>query len=292
MATGTVLGLGSVTGLSGSVSYASKYDLIALMNGEPEAMFDLGIQQLGGMGAFVSKGQKILVKPDIGWDVVPELAANTNPALVKRIIEHCFKAGAKDVYVFDHSYDNWSDCYKNSGIEKAVKDAGGKIVPANTEKYYEDIEIAGGVKLKTVKVHQQLLETDIFINVPVLKNHNSTLMTASLQNMMGVVWDRDFWHANDINQCIADYALYQKKPVLNVVDCYNVMVKNGPRGISKEDLVLMKSQILSTDWVAADAAGALMLGLDPKDVGYIPLAHDMGVGNMNLDTLEINRIKM
>ena len=292
MATGTVLGLGSATGLSGSNSYASKYDLIAIMNGEPEAMFDLGIQELGGMGTFVSKGQKVLIKPDIGWDVVPELAANTNPSLVKRIVEHCFKAGAKDVYVFDHSYDNWSDCYKNSGIEKAVKEAGGKVVPANTEKYYIDIEIAGGVKLKTAKVHELLLDTDVFINVPILKNHNTTLMTASLQNMMGVVWDRDFWHTNDINQCIADYALYQKKPVLNIVDCYNVMVKNGPRGISKEDLVLMKSQILSTDWVAADAAGAMMLGLEPKDIGYIPIAHNMGVGNMNLDTLEINRIKM
>ena len=292
MATGTFLGFGSVTDLSGSVSYASKFDLIAIMNGEPEAMFDLGIQQLGGMETFISKGNKVLVKPDIGWDVVPELAANTNPSLVKRIIEHCFRAGAKEVYVFDHSYDNWSDCYKNSGIEKAVKDAGGKVVPANTEKYYESIEIVGAVKLKTAKVHQMLLETDVFINVPILKNHNTTLMTASLQNMMGVVWDRDFWHANDINQCIADYALYQKKPVLNVLDCYNVMVKNGPRGISKEDLVLMKSQILSTDWVAADAAGAMMLGLEPKDIGYIPIAHNMGVGNMNLDTLEINRIKM
>jgi hypothetical protein len=32
--------------------------------------------------------------------------------------------------------------------------------------------------------------------------------------------------------------------------------------------------------------------LDPKAVAYIPIAHDMGVGNMNLDTLEINRIKL
>ena len=292
VATSSVIAFGSAIDSPGAVSYSSKYDLIALMGGEPDTMFDLGIQQYGGMETFVAKGQKVLVKPDIGWNVAPEMAANTNPLLVKRIVEHCIEAGAKEVYVLDHSYDNWSDCYSKSGIEKAVKDAGGKIVPANTEKYYESVEIAGGVKLKSVKVHQLLLEADVFINVPVLKNHGTTLMSAALQNMMGVVWDRDYWYANDINQCIADYALYQKKPALNIVDCYNVIVKNGPRGISKDDLMLMRSQIFSTDWVAADSASALMLGLEPKAVAYIPIAHDMGVGNMNLDTLEINRIKL
>jgi uncharacterized protein (DUF362 family) len=77
--------------------------MVAVMGGNPDAMFDLGIQELGGMGAFVQKGQKVLIKPNMGWDVIPELAANTNPLLVKRIIEHCFKAGAKEVYVFDHT---------------------------------------------------------------------------------------------------------------------------------------------------------------------------------------------
>src|SRR5659263_212869 len=58
------------------------YDLIAVMNGEPAAMFDMGIQALGGMGSFVSKGQKVLVKPNIGWDVIPEKGGNTNPCLL------------------------------------------------------------------------------------------------------------------------------------------------------------------------------------------------------------------
>ena len=84
----------------------------------------------------------------------------------------------------------------------------------------------------------------------------------------------------------------RKKPVLNVIDCYNVMVKNGPQGVSKEDLVLMKSQILTTDWVAGDAAAAKMLGIEPEKIEYIPIAHKMGLGNMKLETLNIKRIKM
>jgi uncharacterized protein (DUF362 family) len=292
MAAGAALSLGGYEKLWASTPSVLKYDMVALMGGNPDAMFDLGIQELGGMGTFVHKGQKVLIKPNIGWDVIPELAACTNPLLVKRIIEHCFKAGAKEVYVFDHTCDNWVNCYRNSGIEKAAKSAGAKVVPANSESYYQEIQIPGGVKLQSAKVHQLLLETDVFINVPILKDHSSTRMTACLKNSMGIVWDRGYWHSNDLNQCIADYALFEKKPALNVIDCYNVMVKHGPQGVSKEDLVLMKSQIITTDWVAGDAAAAKMLGVETAKVEYISIAHKLGLGNMNLDSLNIKRIKM
>lgn len=292
IAAGAALSFGRYNKLLGAPASHAKYDMVALMGGEPAAMFDLGIQELGGMGMFVTKGQKVLVKPNIGWDVVPELAANTNPDLVKRIIEHCFRAGAKDVYVFDHTCDNWINAYRNSGIERAAKAGGAKVVPANTENYYQEIEIPTAVKLKKAKVHELVLTTDVFINVPILKDHNSTRMTACLKNMMGVVWDRGYWHANDLHQCIADYAMFEKKPILNVVDCYNVMVKHGPQGISKEDLVMMKSQILTTDWVAGDTAAARMLNLDPQQIDYIQIAYKMGLGTTNLDSLNIRRIKM
>jgi uncharacterized protein (DUF362 family) len=172
VAAGAALSLGGYGKLWASSPENAKYDMVAVMGGSPEAMFDLGIQELGGIGAFVQKGQKVLVKPNIGWDVIPDLAANTNPLLVKRIIEHCFRAGAKDVYVFDHTCDNWINTYKNSGIEKAAKSAGAKVVPGNTENYYQAIEIPTAVKLKSAKVHEILLESDVFINVPILKDHN------------------------------------------------------------------------------------------------------------------------
>ena len=292
LAAGTALSLGGYGKLWATNPPSAKYDMIAVMGGNPDAMFDLGIQELGGMGMFVKKGQKVLVKPNIGWDVIPELAANTNPLLVKRIIEHCFKAGAREVYVFDHTCDNWVNTYKNSGIAKAAKSAGAKVVPGNSENYYQTINIPGGVKLKSAKVHELLLSTDVFINVPILKDHNSTRMTCCLKNTMGIVWDRGYWHSNNLHQCIADFALYEKKPALNVIDCYNVMVKHGPQGVSKEDVVQMKSQILTTDWVAGDAAAAKMLGVEAEKIDYLPIAHKMGLGNMKLDSLNIKRIKM
>ena len=292
LAAGAAISFGRHGRLWANTGERAKYDMVAVMGGNPDAMFDIGIQELGGLSTFIQKGQKVLVKPNIGWDVIPELAANTNPLLVKRIIEHCFRAGAKAVYVFDHTCDNWVNCYKNSGIERVAKDAGAKVVSGSSEKYYQEIEIPGGIRLKSAKVHELLLETDVFLNIPILKHHSSTRMTGALKNMMGVVWDRGYWHSNDLNQCIADYALFEKKPDLNIIDCYNVMVKNGPQGVSKEDVVQMRSLILTTDWVAGDTAASKMLSLQTEKIEYIPMAHKLGVGNMNLESLNIRRIKM
>lgn len=291
LAAGAAVKLGGYENLWKSPAASLNYDMVAVMGGEPDAMFDIGIQEFGGIGVFVKKGQKVLIKPNIGWDRVPEMGATTNPLLVKRVIEHCFRVGAKEVYIFDHTCDNWVNCYKNSGIEAAAKSAGAKVASAGSESYFQEVKI-NGIRLSTAKVHELLLETDVFINVPVLKVHDSTMMTGCMKNAMGLVWDRAFWHSNDLNQCIADFALYEKKPVINILDCYNVIVKNGPMGVSKEDTVTMKSLIITPDGVAGDAAAAKMLNIPVEKVEYISMAHRIGLGNMKLETQNIKRIKM
>ena len=269
----------------------NNYDLVAVMGGEPDVMFDKAIAAMGGMGKYVKKGQKVVVKPNIGWDVVPENAANTNPVLVKRIIEHCFKAGAKEVIVFDFTCDNWQKTYTNSGIEKAVKEAGGTIIPGNNENSYKAVTIPKGKKLTEAKEHEHILNADVFINVPILKHHHGATLSIAMKNLMGIIWDRGFWHRTDLHQCIADFASY-RKPNLNIVDAYRVMKINGPKGVSEADVVTMKALLISEDIVAVDAAAAKLFGLDPKSVDYIRIAAEMGVGRMDLDKLNINRIKV
>lgn len=274
-------------------SYASTstvYDLVALRGGEPDAMFRKGIEALGGIQTFVKKGQKVVVKPNIGWDVTPERAANTNPKLVGEIVKACYSAGAKEVVVFDHTCDQWQRCYTNSGIEKAVKDNGGKMAPAHNEGYYHPVTV-NGKALKEAKEHEAILEADVFINVPVLKNHGSTKLSIAMKNLMGNVWNRGVWHATDLHQCIADFAAY-RKPTLNIIDAYAVMKRNGPRGVSVSDVAVMKAQILSGDIVAADAAATKLFGLEPENVQYIRFAAEQKVGRMNLEHLKIQRIAM
>ena len=284
---GAVLALGRYDRLF--AQNGSTIDLVAVKGGEPDVMFDKAIEAYGGMTTFVRKGQKVVIKPNIGWDVVPERGGNTNPKLVGRIIEQCIQAGAKKVYVFDNTCDDWKRCYANSGIEKIAKQNGATVVPGNSESYYQEITVGNGRTLQKTAVHELILNSDVFINVPVLKHHSSTKLTVCMKNLMGVVWDRGYWHQNDLNQCIADFAT-RCKPTLNIVDAYNVMKRNGPRGVSKSDVVTMKSLIISTDIVAADAAAAKLFGLEPENVGHIKLADEMNIGRMNLSALNIKRI--
>lgn len=270
-------------------SPGGNYDLVAVRGGQPVEMYNKAMIEMGGMQRYVQKGQTVVVKPNIGWDVVPERAANTNPQLVAAIVADCLKAGASRVYVLDNTCDDWQRSYQNSGIEAAVRQAGGQMVPGNLERYYKDVTIPGAKRLTTAKVHEHIINSDVFINVPVLKHHASTSVTIAMKNLMGIVWDRRFWHRNDLHQCIADFCLY-RKPDLNIVDAYMVMTQNGPRGTSTADLSLMKSLLVSSDIVAIDTASALIFGSQPQDIGHIRIAGEMKLGTSNLESLNIKRV--
>ncbi len=268
-----------------------QYDIAAVRGGEAPAMFDRAIVALGGIEKFVKRGQKVLVKPNIGWDAPPDRAANTNPKLIAHIIKRCLEAGAKEVMVFDHTCDQWDRCYRNSEIESAAKGAGARVSPANNESFFREVSVPGGKRLKTTKVHQMLLDADVFINVPILKHHSSTIVSLGMKNLMGVVWDRGFYHGNDLSQCIADFLTY-RKPDLNIIDGYKMLTRNGPRGVSTSDVADLKALIAGRDIVAVDAAATLMFGDKPESINHIKIAHDMGLGTLELDKLSISRIKM
>lgn len=274
----------------------NKVDMVAVMGGEPEVMFRRAIEELGGMKAFIKPGQKVAVKPNIGWDRVPELAGNTNPKLVAEIVKQCLAAGAKEVTVFDHTCDDWQKCYKNSGIEEAAKAAGAKVMPAHLETYYRKVSLPQGKNMKSAKVHQAILDSDVWINVPILKNHGGANLTISMKNHMGIVWDRGFFHSNNLQQCIADICTLQKKAVLNVVDAYRIMKTNGPRGRSASDVVLTKGLFISQDIVAVDTAAAKFFNqvreMPLDTVGHLANGQALNIGTMNLDKLNIKRIKI
>ena len=156
-----------------------------------------------------------------------------------------------------------------------------------------DLSTTGALKIRysTKRVQAMVQEDQVFR--PRLKRGlpDGARITESMKNLMGVVWDRGMWHRTDLHQCIADYATY-RKPTLNVLDAYNVMKQNGPRGVSVEDIVCLKAQLISTDMVAIDTAGAKLFGMDPGEVRHITLAAQQKVGRMDLDKLNIKRISL
>jgi len=267
-------------------------DLVAVKNNEPDVLFDKAMSLMGGMSRFVKKGQTVVVKPNIGFAKAPEMGATTNPLLVKSVVEHCISAGAKKVYVFDNvaasSYGVAHTCYKKSGIEDAAKDRGAIVAPGDHEKYYQKVDVPGAKNLVSTAVHELILEADVFINVPVLKNHRYTQFTCAMKNLMGVVWDRMEYHYTDLEQSIAEFCLF-KKPDLNIVDAYRVMLRHGPQGNGPEDLVLMKTLLVAPDILAIDTAAAKIFGLEPESIRYLQIGHDLGLGTTKLADLNIKK---
>jgi uncharacterized protein (DUF362 family) len=254
-------------------------------------MFDLAIAALGGMNAFVRKGQSVLVKPNIGWKTPPRDGADTNPELVGHIVKRALEAGASKVVVFDHTCDrDWSGCYALSGIREAVEKAGGVMVTGNDRSMYRKVKVAGAKRMTEPLVHPALLEADVVINVPVLKSHGGATMTCAMKNYMGVVWDRPWMHRNDLHQSIADSILI-RKPDLNVVDASLVMTKGGPTGRSpKTRRVKMNSLLASRDIVAVDTAAMKMLGVKLNEEGHLAKGEALGLGTRDLSKLKIKRI--
>lgn len=283
-------GAGATAGADAAV------DLAAVMNGEPAAMLQAALKELGGIGRFVKKGAKVTIKPNIGWDRTPELAGNTNPEIVVELIKQCQNAGAAEIRVFDHTCDEWNRCYDHSGIAKAVKDAGGIMVPANEQSYYVSVDIPKGKTLKKAMIHKAIMESDVWINVPILKNHGGALMTAAMKNHMGIVWDRREFHSKGLHQCIADITTAHPA-ALHIIDAYRTLVTNGPQGRSASDVVLSKALFASTDIVAVDtAAGKFFTNLNKsikfEDIEHIPDGEKLGMGSMNLDAMNVKRIRL
>ena len=272
-------------------------ELAVVMGGEPDDMFEKAIAAFGGMEKFVKSGQKVVIKPNIGWNRKPEIAANTNPILVAEMVKQCLEAGAKEVVVFDRTVDRWQDAYKGSGIEDAVKAAGGIVLPSGDEADYKEVDLPKGVFLKKTKIHKALLDCDIWFNVPILKTHNGAKLTMALKNYMGIVWDRRIFHSQ-LQQSIADCATFEKRPVLNVIDAYRAMKANGPGSQSEADAVLFKGLVVSPDIVAADMAAMnlfnLIPGVSKMDVDvveHIKYAEKHGLGNTDLAKLNVERIR-
>ena len=266
-------------------------DLVAVHGGTPEVMWSEGIKAMGGIEKFVKKGAKVVLKPNIAWTQPPEYAANTNPDLVAVMVRDILKAGAAEVIVFDHSCDNGPDCYRISGVAAAAAGAGAKVLHATKRTDYVKVERPEAAALTDAEVFKAVLECDTFINVPILKHHGGAKMSGAMKNLMGMVWDRRIMHKKNLRNTIPDL-LYYRKPDLNVVDAYRMMMARGPRGGNLRDVALGKFMLLSADPVAIDSAAVKLLQFNEADVLYLQAAADRKLGEKDLSKLNIKRIEI
>lgn len=265
---------------------------LAVARGDnPAALVQAAVGAIGGIGRFVKPGADVIIKPNICVAYHgPEYAATTNPEVVGALVALCLSAGAKRVRVMDNPFGGTPEAaYARSGIADAVKAAGGQM-EIMSEMKYATVPIPQGKDLKQIRIYHDALDADVFINVPIAKDHGLARLTLAMKNLLGVIWDRPAMHRN-MGQRIAELTSLVR-PTLTVVDAVRILMANGPTGGNLADVKQANTVIVSADIVAADAYATSLFGLTPTDVSYIPAAAKMGLGTMDLAGVKVQEISV
>jgi len=266
--------------------------VVAVAEGRgPTANTDAVLEALGGIGRFVKKGDLVAVKPNIGWNRSPAQGANTHPEVVAAVVKAALRAGARQVVVFDRSCEDSRRTYRRSGIGRAAAAAGARVEHVRTRDFLETA-IPEGKALRRWTFHRYAFEADVFINIPVAKNHNQAVLTLAMKNLMGVMGgERGRIHI-DIHQKLADVSTVIQ-PELNIIDATRIMVAHGPQGTSPDDLRHTDTIIASVNQVTADAYAAQTLPFENLPTrgpfGYIKAAGEMGLGETDLARITVRK---
>ena len=265
---------------------------VAVAHGDsPADMVQAAVKALGGIENFVKNGDDVIVKPNICVAYhAPEYAATTNPEVVSAVVKLCLGAGAKRVRVMDFPFGGTAEeAYDRSGIAEAVKAAGGQMETMSHLKYHE-IDIPQGVDIKKWPVYGDAVDADVLISVPIAKHHGMARLTLGMKNLMGLIQNRNQFHSN-LGQRIADLTSLLK-PRLTIVDAVRILMNHGPTGGNLDDVKMTNTIIASTDIVAADAYAATLFGLTGNDIPATRLGAQMGLGNIDMNNINLEQINL
>jgi uncharacterized protein (DUF362 family) len=262
-------------------------DLVVATGPNPGKITRAAVDALGGMKKFISRGDVVVVKPNIGWDRLPEQAATTNPEVVATIVLMCFEAGAKKVKVFDRTVNDPRRCYVQSGIFQAAKNAGAEVSYID-ERRFKDTAI-NGIVLKKWPLYEDILNADKVINLPIAKHHSLSKLTMSMKNWMGIMGGSRSQIHQRIDESLVDVSR-AVRPALTILDAVRILTRNGPQGGNPADVKRLDTVVVGVDQVAVDSYGATLFGLKGSDLGYVKIADKIGMGTMDLLKVRIRKV--
>jgi uncharacterized protein (DUF362 family) len=275
--------------LAQAAESAMQPDLVVAHGASPAKTVTAAIDALGGIRKFISRGDVVVIKPNIGWDRTPEQAGNTNPEVVAAVVRLCFEAGAKKVKVFDRPVNDPRRCYVQSGIAPAVSVLGAEAEYMDDRKF-RDMTL-NGQALKSWPLYSDIFEADKVINIPIAKHHGLAKLTLSMKNWMGVMGGSRRQIHQKLDESLVDLSM-KIKPTLTILDAVRILTANGPQGGSLADVKKLDTVVAGIDPVAIDSYGATLFGMKGSDLGYVTLGHKLGLGQMDLNKMRIKKINV
>jgi uncharacterized protein (DUF362 family) len=249
------------------------------------------VELLGGMSNFVPKGSKVAILPNTQRN---NPGAFTKPEIVRATIRMCKEAGASEVNCL-----SWlpRKAWEPTGLAAAVEEEGAnlKLVDMKDESLYKSVPLPKGKALKEAKIMKAFFENDVFIDMPITKDHIGNKFTGTMKNYMGLNLQASnmFFHTGKfkepddiphLDQCIADLNL-AAKPTLCIVDATEFITTNGPFGPGK--LAKPQKIVAGVDRVAIDAYCCTLWGLNPQNIIMIKRGFEHGLGEIDLKKVKI-----
>ncbi len=278
-----------------SCSQSAKCDIAVASGSDYSGSTRKAVELLGGMGRFVKKGSRVAILPNTQSR---HPGTYTKPDIVRAIIRMCREAGAAEVNCLSWlTPKNWED----SGLGKAVIDEGAnlKLINRDDESLYKAVPIPKGVALKEAQIMKEFFNNDVFIDMPITKDHAGNKFTGTMKNLMGLNfrvnnrtfhkenWTTDQSAIEHLDQCIADLNTVIE-PTLCVVDATEFITTNGPFGPGK--LIKPQKIVAGKDRVAVDAYCAALWGLEAQDIIMINKAYEHQLGQIDLQKVKIEEV--
>ncbi len=255
------------------------------------------IAQLGGMQKFVPKGARVAILPNVQrWHP----GTFTKPDIVRAIVQMCRQAGAAEVNCLSWlDMNNW----ESTGLDKVLKEEGAELkLVSSEESNFKPLKVPNHVSLDEAMIMKEFYNNDVFIDIPITKDHAGNKFTGTMKNLMGLnyrVNNRSKFHLENwttdrnairhLEQCIVDLNTLVK-PTLCVVDATEFIITNGPMGPG--DLIKPQKVIAGLDRVSLDAYCTTLWEIKAQDIIAITHAHERGLGNMNIEALNIQEVKL
>jgi len=280
------------------IKTCKEYDLELLK----QAISDI-FNHLGGIENIIKENDKVFIKPNMLGPHSPDQAITTHPIFLKAVIQ-LVKTRTNNIIVGDNpAIKEIKTCMKVSGIGKVIEEES----VLSLSKELISIENKDSKIFKSFEVSKDMVDANVFINLPKLKTHSLTYITCSIKNMFGLIYglSKSNWHIRaksplEFSNLMADLyhtfiTQYQNKKILSLVDGILGLQGEGP---STSGTPINSNIIIGgIDFSAVDVVACEIMQLDPSK-NIIPLVikeRELGYANISeIDLVgdDINNVKI
>jgi uncharacterized protein (DUF362 family) len=261
--------------------FASKDDETQAREDQALKMVKAAMEQMGGDNGvrhFITKGDVVVIKPNVAFDKNPDLGATTSPDTVSAVVKLCKEAGARKVIVCDNPINNPESCFFKTKVGDAALRAGAELMMPQ-DSYFEQLYVGGETITNTWRMfYRPFREATKVIGISPVKDHNLCKATVTLKNWYGLLGNpRNQFHQN-IHGIISDFALMMK-PTLVIADGRKLLMRNGPTGGSLNDVKRSDTIVVGTDSVSVDSwCVTRLLDKQRHDIIYLDKVIARGLG--------------